>query len=238
MPADAGAMHPTPDPATLSATALIDSDHPAVIKFARGVVKGETYREWAVALYHAVRDGFRYDPYRFDMSPAGMRASRVLEIGVGWCVTKAALLAAAARAVGIPARVGYADVQNHLSTERLRALMQTDIFIWHGYAELWIDGAWVKCTPAFNLELCDRFGLLPLDWDGRADSLYHPFDRAGNKHMEYVLQRGSFDDMPLAKIAADFERVYPRLMAAWRESLVSDLAAAADFDADVQRETR
>lgn len=228
-------MHPTPDPATLQATALIDSDHPAVITFARGVVNGETYREWAVALYHAVRDGFRYDPYRFDLSPAGMRASRVLEIGTGWCVTKAALLAAAARAVGIPARVGYADVHNHLSTERLRELMQTDRFIWHGYTEMWIDGAWVKCTPAFNIELCDRFGLLPLDWDGRADSLYHPFDRAGNKHMEYVLQRGSFDDMPLAEIVADFERIYPRLMAGSRER---QAAPAGDFDADVLRETR
>ena len=113
-----------------------------------------------------------------------MRASQVIEQGYGWCVPKAALLAAAARAAGIPARVGYADVRNHLSTQRMRETMQTDVFIWHGYAELWLQGAWIKSTPAFNVELCERFGLLPLEWDGRSDSLYHPFDGEGRRHME------------------------------------------------------
>jgi len=181
-----------PAAAALACTALIDSDHPHVQGFARQHALGAGDRERAVALYYAVRDGFRYDPYRIDLSVAGMRASHVLEIGVGWCVTKAALLAAAARAAGIPARVGYADVRNHLSTERMRQTMKTDLFVWHGYTELWLDDAWVKATPAFNIELCDRFGLLPLEFDGRVDSLYHPFDKAGQRHMEYVYEHGSF----------------------------------------------
>jgi transglutaminase-like putative cysteine protease len=151
----------------------------------------------------------------------------VLELGTGWCVTKGALLAAVARAAGIPARLGFADVRNHLSTERLRQKMQTDLFIWHGYVEMWLEGAWRKCTPAFNLSLCERFGLLPLDWDGRSDSLYHPYDRAGNRHMEYVHLRGTFDDLPLAQIVADFEATYP----GW------GTMARADFDADVARES-
>jgi transglutaminase-like putative cysteine protease len=159
-----------------------------------------------------------------------MRASHVLEIGVGWCVTKAALLAAAARAAGIAARVGYADVRNHLSTERMRQTMKTDLFVWHGYTELWLDGAWVKATPAFNIELCDRFGLLPLEFDGRSDSLYHPFDKAGHRHMEYVNEHGSFDDMPLARIVEDFDRVYPGMVAA------NSALKSASFEADVGRE--
>ena len=156
----------TPSPATLAPTALIDSDHPAVIAFSQRAQAGNA-RERAVELYYLVRDGFRYDPYRIDLSVAGMRASGVLENGYGWCVPKAALLAAVARAAGIPARVGYADVRNHLSTERLRAILQTDLYIWHGYTELWLDGRWVKATPAFNRQLCDRFGILAADWDGR-----------------------------------------------------------------------
>jgi transglutaminase-like putative cysteine protease len=132
-----------------------------------------------VALVYAVRDGFRYDPYRIDLSPAGMKASTVLANGYGWCVPKATLLAAACRAAGIPARLGFADVRNHLSTERMRETMKTDLFVWHGYTDLWIDGAWRKATPAFNLALCERFGLLPLDFDGLHDSIYHPFDLRG-----------------------------------------------------------
>jgi transglutaminase-like putative cysteine protease len=216
-----------PNPATLAPTPQLDSDHPAVVAFAHTHAVGDDARSRAVALYLAVRDGFRYDPYRIDLSARGMRASTVLELGTGWCVTKGALLAAVARAAGIPARLGFADVRNHLSTERLRQTIKTDLFIWHGYVEMWLDGAWRKCTPAFNLSLCERFGLLPLDWDGQGDSLYHPYDRAGNRHMEYVRQRGTFDDLPLAQIVADFETTYPGLATMER----------ADFEADVRRET-
>ena len=104
-----------------------------------------------------------------------------------------------------------------------------DLYVWHGYTDIWLGGAWVKATPAFNLSLCERFGLLPLDFDGRSDSIYHPFDKAGNRHMEYVNQRGAFDDMPLARIVEDFRVVYPRLVGA---ELMQ-----ADFAADVARET-
>jgi len=224
-------MIPQPTPATLAPTALLDSDHPAVADFARRHALGADDRQRAVALYLAVRDGFRYDPYRIDLSVPGMRASSVLEVGVGWCVTKAALMAAAARAAGIPARVGYADVRNHLSTERLRRTMQTDIFVWHGYVDLWLGGAWRKCTPAFNIELCERFGLLPLDFDGVQDSLYHPYDKSGQRHMEYVRHHGSFDDMPLQRIVEGFRATYPQ----WVQPGAPG-RGAADFDADVARE--
>jgi transglutaminase-like putative cysteine protease len=222
----------TVSPASLAATPFIESDHPAVRAFVQQHGRGATPQERAVGLYYAVRDGFRYDPYRIDLTPAGMRASAVLASGHGWCVNKASLLAAACRAAGIPARLGFADVKNHLSTERMRQTMKTDVFAWHGYTSLLIAGRWVKATPAFNIELCDRFGLLPLEFDGTADSLYHPFDRSGQRHMEYLHQRGEFDDLPLAQIVATFAEVYPPAMsgadAAYRN---------ADFLGDVARET-
>jgi len=204
---------------------LVDSDHPDVVAFAQRAT-GETDREVAVALFYAVRDGFRYDPYRLDLSPAGMRASTVVQRGYGWCVTKATLLTAACRARGIPARLGFADVRNHLSTARMREAMGTDIFFWHGFSEILLDGQWLKATPAFNIELCDKFGLLPLEFDGRSDSVYHPFDKAGHRHMEYVRERGSFDDVPLEQILADLMAAYP----GWREE--------GDFLTDVAAETQ
>ncbi|OJU89100.1 MAG: transglutaminase [Burkholderiales bacterium 66-5] len=221
-------QHDTPRPEHLLPTAAINSDHPAVQTFAREHARGNDDRERAVALNLAVRDGFRYDPYRIELSLAGLCASSVLEKGYGWCVPKAVLLAAAARAVGIPSRLGFADVRNHLSTERMRATMQTDTFYWHGYTELWINGGWRKATPAFNIELCERFGLLPLDFDGEHDSIYHEFDKAGHRHMEYVHQRGSFDDLPLDTLRADFERFYPE----WPQM------QSADFEHEVRQETR
>ncbi len=221
----------TDDPASescLAATPLVDSDHPAVQDFVRQHAPAGADRERAVALYYAVRDGFRYDPYRIDLHPDGMRASSVLANGFGWCVPKAALLAAACRAAGIPARLGFADVRNHLSTERMRRTMKTDVFVWHGYTDIWLGGAWRKATPAFNVELCERFGLHPLEFDGIADSIYHPFDRSGNKHMEYLAQRGAFVEMPLAQIVADFDTVYGGWM--------TDRPPQDAFLADVARE--
>ena len=218
-----------PGPATLAATAAIDADHPAVIAFARSHAQGDDERSRAVALYLAVRDGFRYDPYRADLSLQGMKASTVLAHGHGWCVPKATLLAAACRAAGIPARLGFADVRNHLSTERMRSSMETEVFYWHGYTEIWLAGGWRKATPAFNLSLCNKFGLLPLDFNGLDDSIYHPFDRHGNRHMEYVHQRGPYDDLPLAAIVADFEQHYPK----WLASMAQP---PADFQAEVDVE--
>lgn len=221
-----------PGPATLSATALIDSDAPSIQAFASQHAPGSNARERAVALYLAVRDGFRYDPYRIDLAPEGMKASSVLAQGYGWCVPKAALLTAACRAAGIPARLGFADVRNHLSTQRMRATMKTDLFVWHGYTDIWLGERWVKATPAFNIELCERFSLLPLEFDGESDSIYHPFDKTGQRHMEYTHQRGAFDDLPLAQITADFQAVYGDWLG---DSTLSALRSAS-FASDVEQE--
>lgn len=208
---------PAPDPAPgecLDATQFIDSDAAGVREFAaRAVAGAQGEVAQAVRLYYAVRDGIVYDPYSVDVSEAGFRASSCLVRGRGFCITKAALLAAVARARGIPARVGYADVRNHLATERLRRLMGgTDMFYYHGYTELFLDGRWVKSTPAFNIELCERFRVLPLEFDGRADSIFHPFDADNRRHMEYVADRGTFADVPFAAIRENFRRYYPELV--------------------------
>jgi transglutaminase-like putative cysteine protease len=118
-------------------------------------------RERAVALYYAVRDGIRYDPYSVQAAPQAYRASSIVQAPAAFCVPKAILLAAAARDIGIPARLGFADVRNHLASEKLRARMGTDLFVFHGYTDLYLDGGWRKATPAFNRELCSRFGVPP-----------------------------------------------------------------------------
>ncbi|MCW5654781.1 transglutaminase family protein [Hydrogenophaga sp.] len=221
---------PGPGPQHLASTPCIDSDHPEVQAFARTHAQGETPREQAISLYLAVRDRVRYDPYRIDLSAQGMSASATLAQAFGWCVPKAVLLAAACRASGIPARLGFADVRNHLSTERLRQTMGTDVFAWHGYTSIWLDGQWRKATPAFNIELCEKFGLLPLDFDGRSDSLYHPYDREGRQHMEYVRERGAFDDLPLQPLRDAFRQIYPDLPTAM-ENVEGDFAADAEREA-------
>jgi len=197
------------DPAWLAPTWFIDSDDPGVQAFADEAAAGaEGDREIAVALFLAVRDGFRYDPYNSSREPESYKASSVVASTSNWCVPKSVLLTAAARHKGVPARLGFADVRNHLTSEKLMASMGTDVFAWHGYSEFLIDGVWRKASSAFNIELCEKFGTKVLDFDGRSDALMHPFDESGNRHMEYVNQRGSFDDLPLDRIHATFDEIY------------------------------
>jgi transglutaminase-like putative cysteine protease len=196
-------------PAWLEPTWFIDSDDPAVVAFADGAAGDATEpTDVAVRLFYAVRDGFRYDPYNVDHAPERFRASSVVASSSNWCVPKSVLLTAAARSRGIPARLGFADVKNHLTSEKLRAQMQTDVFAWHGYSELLLGDRWLKLSTAFNVELCEKFGVKTLEFDGTSDALMHPFDEAGNRHMEYINQRGSFDDLPLDRILADFAEIY------------------------------
>lgn len=194
----------------LQATDIIDSDNSEVISFAQQAIGQTTdQKEQAIKLYYAVRDEFRYDPYRIQFTPNGLKASAVIKQGYGYCVSKAVLLAAAGRAVGIPTRLGFADVKNHLSSEKLKQAMQSDVFSWHGYTEFYLDNKWVKATPAFNKLLCDKTGIKPLEFDGENDSVFHEFDQAGNKHMEYLKDHGPFDDLPFQKIAEAYKKQYP-----------------------------
>jgi transglutaminase-like putative cysteine protease len=180
----------------------VDSGHPAVVAFAREHATGADDRERAVALFGAVRDGFRYHPHDIDLRPAGFPASGLLERGAGYCVPKAALLAASARVVGIPSRMGFADVRNHLTSERLRASMGTDEPVFHGFCELHLEGRWVKATPAFNRTLLEKLGKAVTDFDGRTD---HAID------LEVLRERGSCADVPVEEIVATFAEVYPGL---------------------------
>ena len=192
----------------------IDSDHPALVEFAeksRGRSRDPV--EQAVRLYYAVRDGIRYNPYTFSRDPETLKGSHALLSGESYCVPKATLLAACARHCGIPARIGLADVRNHLATPRLLELLRSEVFAMHGYTELYLQGRWVKATPAFNLELCRLFKVAPLEFDGHGDSVFHPFNQQGQRYMEYLLDHGRFADVPQALFFSHLAAVYPHLFA-------------------------
>jgi transglutaminase-like putative cysteine protease len=196
----------------LAPTAIIDSDHPAITDYVRQAAAGAPADpvSQAVRLYYAVRDAVWYDPYLPFYRPEHYRASGVLEKGRAFCVGKASLLCALGRAAGIPSRVGFADVRNHLATRQLIEFMGTDVFVFHGYTEFLLDGRWVKATPAFNLELCRKHRVAPLEFNGSEDSIFHPFSEDRRLFMEYVRDHGSFADVPVKRIVAGWEDAYGR----------------------------
>jgi len=194
----------------LKPTDIIDSDHPDVVSYARKTAPdpSDTAVDRAVQLYYGVRDPIWYDPYLPFYKGGHYRASRTLKIGRAFCIGKATLLCALGRASGIPARLGFADVRNHLATKQLLEYLGNDLFSFHGFVEFYLEGKWVKATPAFNLELCRRHSVIPLEFDGRSDSIFHPYNREKKMFMEYVADHGTFADVPVDLIVDGWRRAY------------------------------
>jgi transglutaminase-like putative cysteine protease len=193
----------------LTPTPIIDSDHPVVREYARRAAGGATdLVEVAVKLYHTVRDGVRYDPYAPFYLPQHYQASEVIKRGKHFCIPKAALLCALARAYSIPCRLGFANVKNHLATKQLLEYLGKNIFVFHGFAEMYLNGKWVKATPAFNRELCERHRVSPLEFNGREDSLMQAYNEENHRYMEYVEFLGVYADVPVAAIVSAFRHTY------------------------------
>ncbi|MCC5943967.1 MAG: transglutaminase family protein [Bernardetiaceae bacterium] len=191
-------------------TFFIDSDNAEVVAFAqKHTTPTMSEKERAVALYYAVRDGFRYDPYKIDLRREALPASRLLGRNAGYCVEKANLLAAAARAVGVPSRLGFSIVRNHIGTAKLEQMLRTDTLVFHGYTELYLGGKWCKATPAFNAALCEKLGVEPLAFDGENDSIFQSHEGGG--FMEYLHDYGNFSDLPHELFVSELRKHYPHI---------------------------
>lgn len=194
----------------LKPTEYFDYQNKYIQEFAANI-KGTSLTEKAVSIYYLVRDSVKYNPYTLKDGVASLKASYCLENHQAYCIPKSALMIALCRYHGIPARLGLADVINHLSSPKLIEWLKTDYFAMHGYVEVYLEGKWVKATPVFDRELCAKFGVSPLDFDGRADSILQANTKDGKKHMEYVKQHGTFSDMPVSLILKTVAEVYPHL---------------------------
>ncbi|MBE0486400.1 transglutaminase family protein [Marinobacter sp.] len=197
----------------LKPTAFFDYDKAEVKDWINQQLEGvpKDPVEQAKALYLAVRDSVHYNPYVFQTDPRTLSASYALESRESYCIPKAVLLGAAARAIGIPSRLGLADVRNHLSSPKLIEWLQSDIFRMHGFIELYLNGRWVKATPAFNQQLCDMMKVEPLEFDGLTDSVFQEFTEDGQAHMEYINDHGVFDDVPFDFIVDGVRAAYGHL---------------------------
>jgi transglutaminase-like putative cysteine protease len=194
------------------ATTSLDYEDPVVQAFVDRTLAGHrgSPRENAVSLYYAVRDQILYDVYDADLSRDGLRASSILSKGRGFCLHKSIVYAAACRAVGIPSRLVFADVRNHLASGKLRDLVGGNLFF-HGLTSVWLDGRWMKATPVFNKTLCRLYRMTPLEFDGTADSLYQPYDAENRRYMEFVKHYGEFDDFPYEMVMERMHQSHPKL---------------------------
>lgn len=213
----------------LQETEFLDHESETVRSFVAEALQGASNdpTDQAVRLYYKVRDGIRYEVYGADLSRAGLRASAIIRAGSGFCVHKSLVYAATLRAIGVPSRLVFADVRNHLASERLRDLVGGDLFRFHSLTSAHLGGKWVKATPVFNKRLCRLYGMKALEFNGRDDSFYHPYDEDGRKHMEFVHMHGEFDDFPYELVVEGIRGSHPRLFESQYKTAEGSLASEA-----------
>ncbi|MCO5248673.1 MAG: transglutaminase-like domain-containing protein [Chitinophagales bacterium] len=194
-------------------TYFIDSDHPDVISYTKRIVGDEKDPvQQAVKLYYAVRDEFWYNPYNISLKHKELKASTLLhrEKKMGYCTEKACLYNATLRVLGIPSRFHFFDVRNHIGVERYTQLLKTDVLTYHACSEVYLNGKWVKATPAFNKELCEKTGVQPLDFNGIDDSIFQEFSPDGREFMEYIQDHGTCHDVPHDMYVMNMRKHYPQ----------------------------
>jgi transglutaminase-like putative cysteine protease len=192
----------------LKPTYYIDSESPSIRLLSRKLTTPYLH-ETVGALFYFVRDEITYNPYSLFYLPEHYPADRTLERGEGYCIQKAVLLAALARACNIPARLVFADITNHLMPPKLWKMMETNLF-YHGYNELYLDGRWIRVTPTFDKGMCERLNLMPVEFDGRHPAIFHSHDRQGRLHIEYTKDHGHCADLPFEKLMGVFTRYYTK----------------------------
>jgi len=132
--------------------------------------------------------------------PEHFRASNTLARGEGFCIQKAALLIALSRAVGIPARFHFVILRNHLLPEKMAELLVSNVIPDHGFVEFYLNGKWVGATPAFDLEMCQKYGIIPVEFDGKTEAKFHLRTQDGKLHIEYISDLGTYSDIPIEEI--------------------------------------
>jgi len=186
----------------LRPTPVIDCDSVSIVAKTKDLTRGQdnTFGK-AKSLFYFVRDEIKYNMYVSKSLREHFQASNTLSRGEGYCVQKAVLLVALARATGIPAGLGFARIRNNLLPEKTLKRLSTNIIPFHGYAELYLNGNWVKATPAFDLRTCEKNRIIPVDFDGKKDAIFHSYNQDGKLHIEYLADLGHYyDDLPLDRL--------------------------------------
>lgn len=205
----------------LEATGTIDCTNSVIRQLAGELTRGSFLQgEKAKRLFYFTRDSLKYDPFSPFFLMDHYRASAIIKRGGGYCVQKAVVLAALARAAGIPARLAFADIKNHLASKTFIEILGMNLFVFHGYVELRLEDRWVKVTPAFEKEICERMKYPPVEFNGKDDAVFTFHNSDGSRFVEYVRHHGSFADVPLERILKAWEEAYGKeRLTAWKNAL-------------------
>lgn len=193
LPAASAEPEPCTDP-----TDVIASGHPDIIACTHQVTVGCTSEfDRARAIFTFVRDEIRYNFTPILLERDDWHAANTLQRGDGFCQQKAVLLAALARAAGIPSAIGFQHLRDHkLLQTRYEEALPEGIIPYHGLTYLWLDGAWRIADATLDAGLCRRrdYRLVELQPDEHAR--LPKTDQHGAPHFDILNEFGPYPDLP------------------------------------------
>lgn len=192
----------------LAATPFVESAHPEVARTAVSVAGAELdLSARARSLFQFVRDEVRYE-FMAKLEPEQYRASSVLSMRAGFCVQKAVLLAALARAAQIPCVIVLSDLRDRTLPKDIVEAMGTDVMHDHGLNAFHLGGAWRLADASLSPDIVQRKRYRPVNFDGATHALLAPTTLDGMPHAEYLTFHGAFADLPFERLIADFRAAY------------------------------
>ena len=195
----------------LKSSYYLDYEHPVIQDIVKDFRHLNSEQEKIKQLYLFVRDHWRYNAYNIGLTANHLKASTIAKKKDGHCIDKSILYVACLRALNIPARLRLAKVSNHIAIDKLIEKLGSNEIAPHGLTEVFYNGDWVKCSPAFNKELCEIFQVDVLNFNGTEDSVFQEFNNEDQKFMTYLEDYGSFEDVPIDFIKKTFQENYPKL---------------------------
>ena len=182
---------------SLDSTYCLDSDAKNIReKAARLTAPHRHARDKARRLFEYVRDEIPYNFAPAVRNRSHFRASHALAVGNGFCMQKAALFAALCRASGIPARIGFQDLEDYMIVGKFFELLDTNELIHHGMNAVYLDGRWFRVDCTLDRALSERKHYRLVEFDGRHDALLPATDRLGQPHFFIRKQSGFYNDTP------------------------------------------
>ncbi|MBN1404907.1 MAG: transglutaminase domain-containing protein [Candidatus Omnitrophica bacterium] len=187
----------------LQETKFCDCKHRSIINKSCELTKDlPEDKDKAIALFNFVRDNIKYSFDRWDI-----KASETLERGRGMCTNKSNLLIAMLRSCNIPAAYGIlkVDAQNFFGPLMLPMLKnKVSKNSVHIYAQIYINGKWIKCDSSTDAELASKAGGIY--------SIAHLVELADDNHEVNIDKIISFDKEHIYEDLGPFANIDDKLI--------------------------
>jgi transglutaminase-like putative cysteine protease len=189
----------------LKTTYFLDYNEPSIMQKTLALTENiSDEKKKAVKLFYFVRDSIKYNPYSPWDKKEYYKSSVILKRGYGYCIQKAVLLCSMLRCANIPSKLIFVDIKNYKAPEKLTKLFG-NTYHFHGYCGIYLDSKWLGAAPTFNIEMCDKFGYKPSEFNGSNNALLEKFNSKNELTFEYLKERGEFDDLPFEFIMEGFK---------------------------------